>query len=126
MYLPPDVRPGGLLCPYEDLDDPGAKAFKVIFDDGHEVEIFVIRRGADAFAYLNICPHQFLPLNWKTDNFLSFDKSCIVCVMHAARFNIDTGEMMYGPICPDCRLKPVPLDIENGAIRLGKKDIPRF
>ena len=126
MYQPTDVHPGGLLCPLEDLENPGDKAFNVIFDDGHEVEIFVIRRGPDAFAYVNVCPHQFLPLNWKTDNFLSFDKTCIVCVMHAARFDIETGEMIYGPICPDCRLRPVPVGIENGTVRLANEGIPRF
>ena len=56
------------MCSLSDLEDPDAKAFNVVFDDGHEVEIFVVRRGDEAFAYVNICPHQFLPLNWKTDN----------------------------------------------------------
>ncbi|MDX1485306.1 MAG: Rieske 2Fe-2S domain-containing protein [Alphaproteobacteria bacterium] len=126
MYRPKDVRPGELLCRLDDLEDPGSKGFRVHFDDGGEVDMFVVRRGPDAFAYLNICPHQFLPLNWHTDIFLTFDKTQIVCVMHAARFEMESGEMVYGPVAADCRLTPVPITNEGGCLRLAAQNVPRF
>ena len=126
MYLPPRVHPGEVLCPLDELEDPGTRAFRVVFDDGHEVEIFLVRRGTQAFAYVNICPHQFLPLNWNSDIFLNLHKTHIFCMMHAARFEIDTGKMIYGPITDDCRLRPVPVAIEDGAVRLLKDGVPRF
>ena len=126
MYRPALVHPGEVLCPLDDMEDPGTRAFRVVFDDDHEVEIFLVRRGAHVFAYVNICPHQFLPLNWHTDIFLNLDKTHILCMMHAARFEIDSGEMIYGPITADCRLRPVPVSIEDGAVRLAKEGVPRF
>lgn len=122
----PDVRPGGILCPLDALADPGARAFKVVFDDGHAVGIFVVRRGAGAFAYVNVCPHQFLPLNWSGDMFLGFAKRHIVCIHHGAAFDIETGAALGGPVPPDCGLRPVPVTVEGGAIRLAAEGIPRF
>ena len=126
MQPPGRVHPGELLCPLDGLDDPGTRAFRVVFDDGHEVEIFLVRRGRQAFAYVNVCPHQFLPLDWHSDIFLSLDKSHILCMMHLARFEIDSGEMITGPITADCRLRPVPVSIEDGAVRLAREGVPRF
>ena len=108
------------------MEDPGTKPFRIDFDDGHEVEIFVIRRGSDVFAYVNVCPHQFLPLNWHSDIFLNLHKTHILCVMHGARFEIDSGDMIYGPVTADCRLRPVPVSVEDGAVRLATDDVPRF
>ncbi len=126
MKPPVRVRLGEALCPLDELEDPGTKAFRAVFDDDHEVDIFVVRRGMEAFAYVNNCPHQFLPLNWNTEIFLNLDKTQILCMMHAARFEIDTGKMIYGPITADCRLRRVPISITNGIVRLGKEDVPRF
>lgn len=126
MDRPPDVRPGGVLCPLDALDDPGAKAFNVVFDDGHAVEIFVVRRGGEAFAYVNVCPHQFLPLNWTGDTFLGYSRESIVCAHHGAAFEIETGELIWGPVPRDCRLRPVPVTVEGGCLRLAAEGIPRF
>ena len=126
MYRPARVHPGEVLCPLDDLEDPGTRGFRVVFDDGHEVEIFVVRRGRQAFAYINVCPHQFLPLNWHSEIFLTLDKTHILCMMHAARFEIDSGRMVYGPINTDCRLRPVPVTIRDGAVRLASDGVPRF
>ncbi len=126
MHQPPRVRPGEVMCPLEELEDPGSKAFRVVFDDGHEVDIFAVRKGGDVYAYVNVCPHQYLPLNWHTDIFLTLDKSKILCVMHAARFEIETGEMIYGPVPYACGLRPVPVAIEDGRLRLAAEGVPRF
>jgi nitrite reductase/ring-hydroxylating ferredoxin subunit len=126
MHQPVRVHPGEVMCPLEELEDPGSKAFRVVFEDGHELDIFAVRKGAEVFAYVNVCPHQYLPLNWHTDIFLTLEKTQILCVMHAARFEIETGEMVYGPMTTDCRLRPVPVDIEDGAVRLAAEGVPRF
>lgn len=126
MHQPVRVHPGAVMCPLEEIEDPGSKAFRIVFDDGHEVDIFAVRRGKDVYAYVNVCPHQFLPLNWHTDIFLTLDRTQILCVMHAARFEIETGEMIYGPVTHDCRLRPVPVTVEGGEIRLAAEGVPRF
>ncbi len=126
MHQPTEVRPGDVMCALDELEDPGSKAFRINFEDDHSVDIFLVRRGGEAFAYVNVCPHQFLPLNWHTDIFLTLDKTQILCVMHAARFDIETGRMTYGPVGEDCGLRPVPITVEDGQVRLGTENIPKF
>ena len=78
MNTPPIVRPGEAMCRLDELADPAAKAFTLKFPDGEEVEIFVVRRGESAFAYLNECPHQAYPLCDRDAGFLNLDGSRIV------------------------------------------------
>ncbi|MGE0651684.1 MAG: Rieske (2Fe-2S) protein [Alphaproteobacteria bacterium] len=122
MSTPPVVHPGEALCRLEDLSDPPSKAFMLQFDDGEEVEIFVVRDGDNAHAYVNQCPHQLLPLNWKDDVFLTLDKTRILCVMHGATFRINTGEVLSGPMPGDCALMKVPVTIADGEIRLAPRN----
>lgn len=113
----PVVRPGDVLCRIDALDNPGSRGFTML-RDGDEEEIFVVRDGDEAFAYVNVCPHRFLPLNWKPNVFLNFQKTRILCVVHAATFDIRDGSCLGGP-CPGQDLEPVPIVIEDGVIRLA-------
>ena len=113
----PVVKPGDSLCRLDELDNPGSRGF-IMLRDGEEEEIFVIRDGAEAFAYVNICPHRFLPLNWKPDIFLNFQKTRILCVVHAATFDMRDGSCLGGP-CPGQGLETIPLRIDNGVIFLA-------
>jgi len=119
---PPTVRPGDVLCRVDALTDPPSKCFNLEFGDGEEVEIFVVRQGDGAVAYVNECPHQQLPLNWKDDSFLTLDKSRILCVMHGATFDIASGQVISGPMPGTCALLQVPITVENGEIKLAPRD----
>lgn len=119
---PPIVKPGEILCRVEDLSDPPSKAFTLQFDDGEEVEIFAVRKDDCVYAYINDCPHQLLPLNWKDDVFLTLDKSRILCVMHGATFRIETGQVLSGPMPANCALTAVPIDVIDGVVRLAPRD----
>lgn len=94
-----------------------------MLENGDELPFFVVRRGQNAFAYVNICPHQFLPLNWKSDLFLNLERTRILCVMHAATFEIASGEALSGP-CPGTRLDVVPVTLDGGDIILAAADLP--
>lgn len=118
---PPIVHPGEALCHLTDLTDPPSKCFTLQFDDGEKVEIFVVRQDGEAFAYVNECPHQLLPLNWKDDTFLTLDKSRILCVMHGATFKIDTGDVLSGPMPGNSCLMKVPVSVIDGEIRLAPR-----
>jgi len=113
----PVVKPGDVLCRLDELENPGSRGF-IMLRDGEEEEIFVIRDGDDAFAYVNVCPHRFLPLNWKPDVFLNFQKTRILCVVHAATFDMRDGSCLGGP-CPGQGLETIPLRIDNGVILLA-------
>ncbi len=101
------------LCTLADIPDPGSRGFRI----GAREAMFVIRRGADVYGYVNVCPHLGLPLDWKPDIFLSVDTALIQCANHGARFDIASGACVAGP-CPGGRLRPVALRIENGLVML--------
>ncbi len=109
------------MCRLDDLIASPSKAFILQFDDGEEVEIFVVRRGDDAYAYVNECPHQSLPLNWNDEAFLTADGGRILCVMHGATFKLETGEALSGPALPDGCLMKVPVQVIDGEIRLAPR-----
>jgi nitrite reductase/ring-hydroxylating ferredoxin subunit len=109
------------MCRLEDLTDPASKAFTLRFEDGEEVDIFVVRSGDEAHAYVNECPHQSVPINCGTDRFLTPDGSRILCGMHGATFNVATGEALSGPALPDGCLMKVPVHVVDGVIRLAPR-----
>lgn len=118
----PIVRPGEAMCRLDDMADPSSKAFVLKFDDGEEVEIFVVRRGAEAHAYVNECPHEAMPLNGDDENaFLNLDGSRILCAVHGATFRLTTGEALSGPALPDGCLMRVPVSVVEGEIRLAQR-----
>ena len=121
MTTPPIVRPGEAMCRLDDVPDLSSKAFMLKFDDGEEVEIFLVRRGEAAHVYLNECPHQAMPLCDEGDGFLTLDGSRILCGMHGATFRIETGEALSGPALPDGCLMKVPVSVVNGEIRLAPR-----
>jgi nitrite reductase/ring-hydroxylating ferredoxin subunit len=116
----PVVKPGGVVCRFDDLADPSSKPFVIRFDDGEEVEIFLVRRGVEVFAYVNECPHENLPLQWEGGSFLSLDKKRIFCQVHGASFDMDSGEAVSGPALGGC-LMSVPILLADGEVRLAPR-----
>ncbi len=110
---------GTLLCRLDDIADPGGKGFA--FGEGKaRLEIFVIRQGARAWAYINSCPHIGTPLDWREDQFLTRDLRHIVCGTHGAIFDIATGLCRQGP-CVGRSLQPVAIAVVDGAVVLTQQ-----
>jgi nitrite reductase/ring-hydroxylating ferredoxin subunit len=65
--------------------------------------------------YVNACPHLGVPLDWAPDRFLSSDGKHIVCSMHGALFEIETGLCLQGP-CAGDHLEVVPFTVQDGEI----------
>jgi nitrite reductase/ring-hydroxylating ferredoxin subunit len=77
-------------------------------------------QGADGLrAYVNACPHQFLPLDWRSDRILSPDGRTLRCSNHDAGFDADTGAGLDG-FAQGCALDPVPIEIHDGALRIAQ------
>jgi nitrite reductase/ring-hydroxylating ferredoxin subunit len=109
--------PGTLLGALEEIPDGDAREY--IFGRGTTVfSMFVVRRSAKVFGYLNICPHYSSPLNCRAGEFLSPDKSTIRCTMHYAEFRIEDG-FGIGGAAQGCWLDPVPVCVEDGMIVIG-------
>lgn len=75
--------------------------------------LLVVRAGGGVLAYVNACPHQYLPLDYRGGQLVSADGTKLMCTAHGARFDILTGEVVDGA---DCGLDPVPVAIHDGMV----------
>ncbi len=102
------------LCVLNDLDDPGARGFRI---DAPQVraELFAVRIDKSVYVYRNSCPHTGGPLDWVPDQFLSMDSDWIQCATHAALFRIKDGVCVKGP-CAGQSLISVAVEIIAGRV----------
>jgi len=96
----------------------GALRVLQLTEDNQTWSVLVIRRNGQIRAFLNACPHQYLPLDFAGANILSADGSMLMCSMHGAMFAIDDGECVAGPAMP-CALTAVEVLEVRGMVRLG-------
>ena len=101
------------VCALDDIDDGATRLVET--EPERDPDIFVVRKGARVFAYVNDCPHQNLPLDLVPGRFLDLHKARILCTNHGARFEIETGECVLGP-CRGERLAAVPVRVVAGEV----------
>jgi nitrite reductase/ring-hydroxylating ferredoxin subunit len=105
-----------VICPLHELADPGARGFTMGGGDW-PLRGFVVRRGDAVRAYANHCPHAGYPLNVRPDGFLAPQAPLILCAMHGALFEIETGTCVSGP-CAGLGLRALPVRVEHGYVML--------
>jgi nitrite reductase/ring-hydroxylating ferredoxin subunit len=105
-----------VICPLHELADPRAKGFTMGGGDW-PLRGFVVRRGDTVRAYVNHCPHAGFPLNWQPDQFLAPDTPLILCVMHGALFEMESGVCVSGP-CAGRALRPLSVRVNRGYVML--------
>jgi nitrite reductase/ring-hydroxylating ferredoxin subunit len=85
------------LCASEDLQERG-KA--ITFDVLHHREparAFALRFEGQVVAYLNRCVHVPTEMDWQDGEFLDMDRQFIMCSIHGAVYEPDTGRCAGGP-----------------------------
>jgi nitrite reductase/ring-hydroxylating ferredoxin subunit len=107
-----------VICPLHELGDPGSKGFTMGEGDW-PLRGFIVRHGALVRAYVNHCPHAGFPLNWTPDVFLAPDSPLILCSMHGALFEMETGLCLSGP-CNGLRLRALPVRVARGYVMLDE------
>ena len=80
--------------------------------------IIVVRSATGLCAYVNACPHQYLPLDYRGGGILSADGSRLMCTNHGAQFDAATGAGVSGHGL-GCALDPVPVRVEDGHVVIG-------
>ena len=80
--------------------------------------LLLVRRGDQVIAFVNMCPHQFLPLDYRARQILSADGQKLMCSAHGAMFDAGTGEGIGGEGL-GCRLITVPVSQVSGRIVIG-------
>lgn len=108
---------GTFLGRLEDIPNPGGQEF-IFGDPPTPFEMFVVRKGPNAWGYFNSCPHAGSPLNWTPGNFLDSSKTLIQCATHGAQFKMEDGACVSGP-CPGSRLTAVPVVVKDGNILIA-------
>lgn len=98
-----------LLCQLDDIADGCARG---LLRRGRDDQVFVVRLGREVFIWLNDCPHNHRPLDYRQDQFLSGDGRHIVCFAHSAHFDIRDGQCFAGP-CLGQRLTRVPARVDE-------------
>ena len=83
--------------------------------DGVEREAFAVRYRGRCYAYLNVCRHQSLALDFGDAHFFDDDYDALVCCHHGARYRPETGECLGGP-CEGGRLTRLEVEERNGAL----------
>lgn len=99
-------------------DDGDAQGFTYEDSFGMDAEGFVMRWKGDWVAYENRCPHWSIPMDAVENEFLDPSKSFILCPMHGATFDVDTGFCFQGPCHGDTLEKYDVIEIGDGVVEI--------
>ncbi len=80
-----------------DLADGGQGVRFTIEHNGRTIEAFAIRHRGVVHAYLNVCAHQEAELDWVPGAFFTEDRLHLICSLHGALYEPDTGRCVAGP-----------------------------
>lgn len=102
--------PGADLCGLDDLPQNGTHSVSV-----GDFSILLVRVGPNLHAFVNACPHQYLPLDYRAKDVLSADRGKLICSNHDAVFDAETGEGLGG-FARGCELDVLPVDVRDGRV----------
>jgi len=105
------------LCTLAELAPTGCREFCLGGGDW-PLRGFVVRAAESVRAYVNRCPHQRYRLNFLPDDLLTDDRRYILCAMHDALFEKDSGLCISGP-CLGRSLWALPIQVEAGRVLLA-------
>lgn len=112
---------GTVLCDLQLLESGSVREFSFAGDTDSDkpFRLIVYRQGETVHAYLNQCPHHWLPMNRGDGKFLMWSGQELMCSHHSAVFNLlDAGVCLMGP-CQGSNLIQVPLTVTDGQVRIA-------
>jgi nitrite reductase/ring-hydroxylating ferredoxin subunit len=111
--------PGTCIGSLDDIPEEGVK--ELVFGTGRRVfSMLLVRCGSGVRAYVNACPHVWLPLTFRSPRVLSADRERLVCSNHHAEFSVEDGAALSGPVTPGCRLASIPVQVgADGELIIG-------
>jgi len=110
------------LCKIEGMADPGTR--NVVLGEGpDELDIVIVQTAGVRHAYINSCPHEYIPLETFPNHFLTEDKKHLLCSGHGAQFVLATGECVSGP-CFGKSLTRLLIEERDGALYLADPRAP--
>ncbi|MFN3259875.1 MAG: Rieske (2Fe-2S) protein [Pikeienuella sp.] len=107
-------EPGTPVCPLSEVPEAGTLCLNL-----GGFPLLLVNAGGALRAWVNACPHQYLPLDHKGSRLLSADGRVLRCTSHGAGFLAETGEGVEGPGA-GLALDPVPVATgADGMVRIG-------
>lgn len=79
---------------------------------------FVVRFDGRTHAFLNRCAHQRAELDWLPGHFFDEAGLYLVCAMHGALFEADSGRCVAGP-CAGAALQALHCEEHEGRVRVA-------
>ncbi|UXZ54198.1 Rieske 2Fe-2S domain-containing protein [Halomonas sp. 7T] len=86
---------GATVCPSNHIEEGTTRCLEIISND-EPFPVIVTRIDGDIYCYVNACPHQHLPLNYRSNSIISSDKNRLLCSAHGAVFDSKTGNCLTG------------------------------
>lgn len=107
----PDL--GARVCAIADVPEGGTHCLEL-----NGFPLLLVHTDGIIRAYVNACPHQYLPLNHKGDNLISADKTILRCTNHNAGFSVADGEGVEALGIGQC-LDAVPVFLKDQSVMIG-------
>lgn len=108
--FPDAPAPGTKLCDAVDLPDTGVLSLAI-----SDFPVLLMRVAGAPRAFVNACPHHFLPLDLRGPGLLSADGQHLLCSNHSAMFRADDGLGVAGEGI-GCALSLIPLETRGAGI----------
>ncbi len=105
--------PGTVICAEDQLPQQGVKGI-----DLAGFPLLLVASVDGLRAFVNACPHQYLPLDWRGAGLLSADGQTLRCSNHGWGFDAETGQGVDGG-AEGCALDPVPVTLRDGQLFIG-------
>ena len=105
------------LIALDSIEDGGFAEIEALVD-GDAESLIVHRNGANARAWLNVCPHAGRRLDWAPGKFLKSKEGHLICAAHGASFELERGDCIAGP-CRGDSLRAVAVEVRDGQVVLS-------
>lgn len=111
-----------VICDSATLADGGKGVRFAVEYQGRQEAAFAVRYEGKAHAYLNVCAHRPLELDFPDGEFFDSSGLYLLCSMHGAAYEPATGRCLMGPCTKDERLIPLQVEERDGRIYLISDD----
>ncbi len=104
------------LCPSGHIAERGDAFVWEVRHFREPVRAFVLRIDGQVHAYVNRCAHVPTEMDWLPGQFLDSSREFILCSIHGAAYEPQTGRCIGGP-CGRSRLTVLSVDEADGQVR---------
>ncbi|MBS0434660.1 MAG: Rieske 2Fe-2S domain-containing protein [Proteobacteria bacterium] len=103
------------LCASAELAERGDAVLFDVLQWGQPARAFALRIEGRVVAYLNRCAHVPTEMDWQPGRFLDSERQFILCSIHGATYEPETGRCVGGP-CGRGRLVVIEVEERDGEV----------